>query len=58
MDRQYRDWRRASYSDGNAQCAEVGHDVDVIAVRDSKDHDGGALAFTAEVWAAFTASLK
>jgi hypothetical protein len=29
----------------------------VILVRDTTDRDGGTLAFTAEVWAAFTASL-
>jgi hypothetical protein len=51
-------WRKASYSNGQGDCVEVGHDVDVIAVRDTKDHDGGALAFTTEAWAVFTTSLK
>lgn len=58
MDSEYVGWRTASYSNGSGQCVEVGHDVDVIAVRDTKDRDSGTLAFTADAWAAFTASLR
>jgi hypothetical protein len=58
MDSEYVSWRKASYSNGSGNCVEVGRDVGVVAVRDTKDWDGGALAFTTEAWAAFTASLK
>jgi hypothetical protein len=51
-------WRTASYSNASGQCVEVGRDADVIAVRDTKDRDSGALTFSAGAWAAFTASLR
>lgn len=52
-------WRTSSYSGGNGgQCVEAGDAGSVVLVRDSTDRDGGMLAFTAEAWANFTASLK
>jgi hypothetical protein len=30
----------------------------IVAVRDSKDRSGAALAFTRETWAAFTAGIR
>jgi hypothetical protein len=30
----------------------------MVLVRDTKDHDGGTLAFTADAWRAFTDSLR
>ncbi|MGH3247577.1 MAG: DUF397 domain-containing protein [Trebonia sp.] len=58
MDREASGWRKASYSNGQGNCVEVGHDVDMVAVRDTKDRDSGTLAFTVGGWGAFTASLK
>ena len=57
------DWRKSTYSDANGgACVETasdsGHGEAVILVRDTTDRDGGTLAFTAETWAAFTASLR
>jgi hypothetical protein len=51
-------WRRSTKSGTNGACVEVGGAVRAVLVRDTKDRDGGALAFTADAWAAFTASLK
>ena len=39
-------WRKSTYSNGQASCVEVGHDAAQIAVRDTKDPGGPALAFT------------
>jgi len=52
------DWRTSSYTGTNGNCAEVGGTARAVLVRDTKDRDGGALAFSADAWAAFTASLK
>jgi hypothetical protein len=30
----------------------------VVMIRDTKNRDAGTLAFTADAWSAFTASLK
>lgn len=61
MDRQtdmQDDWRKASYSNGSGACVEVGRATGSVAVRDTKNRDGAALAFSADAWANFTASLK
>jgi hypothetical protein len=57
-------WRKASYSTANGNCVEVaatrdqaGTDV-LCLVRDSKDRDGGSLAFTPAAWRAFTAQVR
>jgi Domain of unknown function (DUF397) len=52
-------WRKSTYSgtDGG-NCVEVSDAARVVLVRDTKDRDGGSLAFTADAWAAFTARLK
>jgi hypothetical protein len=51
-------WRKSSYSGTNGDCVEVDGAACAVLVRDTKDRDSGALAFTADAWAAFTASLK
>ena len=51
-------WRKASYSNGQGDCVEVGHLADSVAVRDTKNRDGATLSVPAEAWQAFTAKLK
>jgi Domain of unknown function (DUF397) len=53
-------WRKSSYSSANGgNCVEAAADgPGVVAVRDSKDPDGPALAFTPADWSDFIASLK
>jgi hypothetical protein len=51
-------WRKASYSsNGGENCVEVAT-AGTVLVRDTTDRDGGTLAFTADAWEAFTASIK
>jgi predicted secreted Zn-dependent protease len=57
-------WRKSSYSNGSGgSCVEIAvlpvADIEyVVAVRDSKDPQGPALAFTASQWRDFTAAIK
>lgn len=52
-------WRKASRSTGNGgECVEVAILSDSIAIRDSKDPDGPALAFSPNAWRSFTDALK
>jgi len=52
-------WRTASYSgNGGGNCVEVGGAGCLVAVRDTKDRDGGTLEFSPGAWQAFTGALK
>lgn len=52
-------WRKSSYSGGSGgNCVEVADTAAVIAVRDTRDPDGGTLTFTAATWQSFANSLK
>ena len=59
MDLSRIDWRKASYSSGNGgACIEVAAVPRTVAVRDSKDPAGPALAFTPGRWREFTRRVK
>ena len=52
-------WRRSAHSGANNNCVEMaGNLPGVVAVRDSKDRGGPALAFRPEAWSAFVAAVK
>ena len=52
-------WRKSSYSTSNGgNCVEIGADSHTIAVRDSKNPDRAALAFTRDTWQAFIRRTK
>ena len=52
-------WRKASLSALNGGCVEVAVNLPgIVAVRDSKDRDGGALVFTNTQWAAFLDGVR
>jgi hypothetical protein len=58
MVNQYTDWRKASYSNGTGQCVETASNAGTVAVRDTADRQGPVLAFSAEAWERFSASLR
>ena len=48
------DWFKSSYSgDNGGDCVEVASAPGRVHVRDSKEPEGPALAFTPEAWTAF-----
>jgi hypothetical protein len=52
-------WRKSSYSNGQANCVEVSTRlIDVVAVRDSKEPQGGKLLFTTRKWATFLSVVR
>jgi hypothetical protein len=53
-------WRKSSYSGGGNNCVEVAQagGISAVAVRDSKNPDGGRLIFGAAAWAAFITGIK
>lgn len=51
-------WRKSSYSNSSSNCVEVSGQPGTVAVRDSKDPHGPALAFRPASWQAFTRSIR
>jgi hypothetical protein len=53
---QTRTWKTSSYTGSNGNCVEVAAGS-TVAVRDTKDRDGGMLTVSSASWTAFTAIL-
>jgi uncharacterized protein DUF397 len=52
-------WRKSSFSGANNNCVEIaGNLPGIVAIRDSKNPDGPALAVTRARWAAFMVEVK
>jgi hypothetical protein len=53
-------WRKSTKSGNNGgDCVEVADNLPgTVLVRDTKDRDGGTLAFTPEAWRGFVAFAK
>ncbi|MEV4467387.1 DUF397 domain-containing protein [Micromonospora echinofusca] len=53
-------WRKSTRSgDNGGDCVEVATNLpDIVAVRDSKDDRGPALAFVPDVWEAFVKGMR
>ncbi|WP_261570953.1 DUF397 domain-containing protein [Frankia gtarii] len=58
MDLSNAEWRKSSYSATQTNCVEVSQTPGLIRVRDSKNPDGPALAFTPSEWSAFLAGAR
>jgi hypothetical protein len=52
-------WRKSTYSNGQSNCVEVAANLaGIVAVRDSKDPHGPALAFPPGEWRTFAARVR
>lgn len=51
-------WRKSSRSGSSTNCVEVAQATDLIALRDSKDPEGGQLRVGEPQWEAFLKGLK
>lgn len=51
-------WRKGGHSTTNGARVELAADVQMVAVRDSKDPEGAKLAFSRREWAAFTGRIR
>jgi hypothetical protein len=51
-------WRKSSHSGGNGGCVEAAPTPAFVAVRDSKNRDGGQLKFTPTTWRALLDTLS
>lgn len=51
-------WRKSSRSGQGGDCVELAGLPGVVAVRDSKDPSGPALAFPREAWRAFAGRVR
>ena len=51
-------WRKPSRSTGGNDCVEVAQAGTSCLIRDSKNSNGGCLAFRPQAWAAFISDIK
>ncbi|TDD91312.1 DUF397 domain-containing protein [Saccharopolyspora karakumensis] len=51
-------WRKSSRSGSSTNCVEVARATEMIALRDSKDPEGGQLRVGESQWGAFLKGLK
>ena len=51
-------WRKATYSIANGDCAEVASIPGVVVVRDTKDPHGLVLRYTSDSWRSFISKAR
>ncbi len=52
-------WRKSSYSGNNGgNCVEAGSIPGRVLVRDTQNHTGAVLEFSAEAWRVFAGQIK
>lgn len=52
-------WHKSTRSGASGACVEVAENLpDVVAVRDTKDREGGTLVFPDAAWGSFIAGVK
>lgn len=51
-------WFKSTRSGANGSCVEVAFVDDAVAVRDTKDRNGGTQIYTREEWIAFVEGVK
>ncbi|RBQ14014.1 DUF397 domain-containing protein [Spongiactinospora rosea] len=51
-------WRKSSYSTNGGDCIEIATSAPSVFVRDSKNPEGGILAFGQDEWRTFLARIK
>jgi len=51
-------WRKSSLSGSGPSCVEMAFVGNDVAVRDTKDRDGGTLIFSRTEWNAFIGNIK
>ncbi len=51
-------WRKSSRTNGQYACVEVANLPGAMAVRDSKNPDGGMLTIDMQGWSAFVAGIR
>ncbi len=54
----YDDWRKASFSNGQGSCVETASHAGTVAIRDTTNRGGGALMFSADAWRVFTGKIR
>jgi hypothetical protein len=53
-------WRKSTYSGGGSgtDCVEVADAEGTVRVHDTRNREGGTLAFTASAWGAFLGKFR
>ncbi|MEU4537055.1 DUF397 domain-containing protein [Streptosporangium sp. NPDC023825] len=51
-------WRKSSLSGEGASCVEMAFVGDTVAVRDTKNREGGTLIFRRNEWTTFISGIK